>query len=79
MGAPNTAELMEGMPANVVRALARRGITPTDLATAEVVRPLPSDTALLTGSYTTEEVKPTSDLDLLVLTDGPRESAPRGH
>lgn len=78
MGAPDTAELMEGMPANVVHALARRGNTPTDLATAEVVRPLPSDAVLLTGSYATREFKPTSDLDLLVLTDGrPGKRPPR--
>ncbi|WP_017974740.1 nucleotidyltransferase domain-containing protein [Actinopolyspora halophila] len=70
MGAPAAAEVLRALPDGVVRALAARGIAPHDLVGARILDPRPTLAVLLTGSYATGEFKPTSDLDLLVLSTG---------
>ncbi|MDA2804742.1 nucleotidyltransferase domain-containing protein [Nocardiopsis suaedae] len=81
MGAPaaaTAAEALDSLPGGVVRALAARGIAPDDLDAARVLDPRPAQAVLLTGSYATGEFNPTSDLDLLVLTDGSAPARPPG-
>ncbi|WP_017624886.1 nucleotidyltransferase domain-containing protein [Nocardiopsis chromatogenes] len=81
MGAPaaaTAAEALGSLPDGVVHALAARGIAPHDLDAARVLDPRPAQAVLLTGSYATGEFNPTSDLDLLVLTDGSAPARPPG-
>ncbi|MDA2813560.1 nucleotidyltransferase domain-containing protein [Nocardiopsis sp. RSe5-2] len=81
MGAPaaaTAAEALRSLPGGVVQALAARGIAPRDLEDARVLDPRPAQAVLLTGSYATGEFNPTSDLDLLVLTDGSAPARPPG-
>jgi hypothetical protein len=64
------------MPAAVHAELARRGIPLADLAAVPDL--LAGEPLLLAGSYATGEANPTSDLDLLVLTNESGSRAPAG-
>lgn len=64
------------MPAAVHAELARRGIELADLAAVPDL--LAGEPLLLAGSYATGEANPTSDLDLLVLTNESGSRAPAG-
>jgi hypothetical protein len=66
----------DAMPEAVKAELSRRGISAHQLA--ELVDLRAGEPLLLTGSYATGEANPTSDLDLLVLTEVDGDRAPAG-